>query len=377
MTDGATAAAIAESPVLVISCAGNAPYTAQAIDSPITVGRELSTQIRIDDERISGIHLVITLTANTWSLTDSYSTNGTFHAGKPVNRLDITDGLTIHLGNPDSGIPVTFTLAAGDVSGAGRPVLDATSACTAPRDVECPGSTESLSTGVSRVGANVTVRREELGLSIRHLADAAECDTSLITSLERGEAWPDEEVRSRLEQALLWPAGTLLTIRQGGEDPINTDTSTEVLSSTVRTAVFIDSLAVELAKIRGRIVRLPDVSSATFPDAAATHAAALRHLITDTTAARSAMNDAGLIFALSDLRRTYADLMTHAATSPHAPLSHRLFAARHAAQLTCDEVAAAAGVSAHEVIDAEDGATLPASTAQKLAAFAEALAERL
>ena len=96
-----------EPPALTITCGHAAPHTVLPDGAPITIGRELPAQIRIDDQRVSRTHLLVEFDGATWTATDTRSTNGTFVGGEPIDRLTITDGLTIHIGHED-GIPVTF-----------------------------------------------------------------------------------------------------------------------------------------------------------------------------------------------------------------------------------------------------------------------------
>ncbi|MBX9642398.1 MAG: hypothetical protein K2X97_22575, partial [Mycobacteriaceae bacterium] len=77
------------------------------------------------------------------------------------------------------------------------------------------------------------------------------------------------------------------------------------------------------------------------------------------SAARNAKGTPSVVLALSTVRRTYNDVMAQAAQSPNATLGQRLFQARHRAELTIDEAAAAAGLPPELLIDAEAERPLP------------------
>lgn len=59
------------------------------------------------------------------------------------------------------------------------------------------------------VGTCVAERRVELGLSQAALAKAASVDAKTLRSLERGERWPQDANRAKIERALGWRPGAL------------------------------------------------------------------------------------------------------------------------------------------------------------------------
>lgn len=67
----------------------------------------------------------------------------------------------------------------------------------------------------------VTQRRIELRLDAAELARAADVDPKTLASLEKGERWPRDKSRSRIEQALHWSTGSLSTIRAGGQPSVS------------------------------------------------------------------------------------------------------------------------------------------------------------
>ena len=67
------------------------------------IGRDSSADIPLDDQRVSWRHAVLRAENGTWILTDSGSTNGTFHNSERITRLPITRSLLIRCGNPGDG----------------------------------------------------------------------------------------------------------------------------------------------------------------------------------------------------------------------------------------------------------------------------------
>ncbi len=336
-----------EPPALTITCGHAAPHTVSPGDAPITIGRELPAQIRIDDQRVSRTHLLVEFDGATWTATDTRSTNGTFVGGEPIDRLTITDGLTIHIGDED-GIPVTFAFWGGSDDGSDDD--DDTAHLTDP--------------GVARAGAAAAARREELGFSQRKLSDDKVIGQSNLVAFERGRRWPRDSTRAKLEQALNWAPGTLTRIRYGAAIP--EDDSTEVISDSVRVAVLLDALELALNGIKARVPKLPTLTSGTFAAEAGVLLAELRRV--QAAAAEGARSATGseIALLLSDVRRTYNELTILAARAPDAPLSQRLYAARHHAELTVEETANASAVDAKTVIDAEADRPIPPDAAAAL-----------
>ena len=353
-----------EPPALIITCGPAAPHTVLPEGAPITIGRELPAQIRIDDQRVSRTHLLVEFDGATWTATDTRSTNGTFVGGEPIDRLTITDGLTIHIGHED-GIPVTF--AHWDIGETDRVIPTST---VAPRgddgsdDEDDDDTSHVTDPGVARAGVAAAARREELGFSQRKLSDDKVIGQSNLVAFERGRRWPRDSTRAKLEQALNWAPGTLTRIRYGAAVP--EDESTEVISDSVRVAVLLDALELALNGIKARVTKLPSISTPDFAAEAAVLLAELRRV--QVAAAEAARSSTGpeIALLLSDVRRTYNDLTILAARAPGAPLSQRLYAARHHAELTIEETANASAVDATTVIDAEADRPIPPDAAAAL-----------
>src|SRR5690242_5557140 len=85
----------------------------------VVVGRDLRADMRITHPLISRAHLLLRFDQGRWLAIDNGSLNGTYVNGRRVPVVDIHDGQTINIGNPD-GPQLAFEV--GHHSGmAGRP----------------------------------------------------------------------------------------------------------------------------------------------------------------------------------------------------------------------------------------------------------------
>lgn len=85
-------------PRLAINVEGR-DYNIQPHDGAVTIGRELPSQIRVNDPRISRTHIRIEPVGDSWRLTDVESKNGTFVDGHRVASIPVDQALIVHLGN--------------------------------------------------------------------------------------------------------------------------------------------------------------------------------------------------------------------------------------------------------------------------------------
>ncbi|WP_197375879.1 FHA domain-containing protein [Mycolicibacterium baixiangningiae] len=338
-------------PALRIRC-GDVPYSIGPGDAPILIGRELPAQIRVDDPCISRIHARVDVSGGHWVVTDAGSTNGMFVDGRRVDSVDVYDTATVRLGHAE-GTAVTLT-------------VDDTAAGTA--------TTIDIDIGIARAGAAVADRREELGHTRRRLESDGIIDQQALADFEVGRLWPSEDVRARIEQFLKWPAGALAAVRAGSSAP--EDESTEILSDTVQTAVMVDAADIALGNVRARIENAPPQHDSGYDDYVTALLFDLRGLETMARNAGKTTHRPDAAVVLSDIRRTYNELMVRAAQAPGAPLSRRLYAARHTAELTVEETADAAGVSVDAVTDAESGRYVDPTESATLEALVRRLAAR-
>ena len=100
-------------PVLTVRCndiSAGAPRTF-APGADVVVGRDLRADVRIAHPLVSRAHVVLRFDparpGGRWTAIDNGSLNGMFVHGRRVPEVDITDGTTINLGNPD-GPPLSF-----------------------------------------------------------------------------------------------------------------------------------------------------------------------------------------------------------------------------------------------------------------------------
>ena len=342
-------------------------------DGPVFIGRELPAQLRIEDTRISRTHARIESVGALWVVVDQASTNGVFLNGDRVSTVNVTDGMTLHLGHAE-GIAVRFSFIdpdAGTMMATGVMAARTTDDTIAHPDSGPSRRDPQDGLDTARAGEAVTARREELGYSVRRLSDESGVSVEELEDLERGGSWPPATTREKIERALRWPSGTIPFVARGGEAPEDDDTGT--LSDSVQLEVMLDYAKIALDGMAARIAALPPASDPDFGTQVAEILAQLRRLhVTTANAARSAAA-LEILLALSDVRRTYSDLMCRAATGPTATLGQRLYAARHQALLSVEETAAAAGID----IDAVNAVEAERAVSPEVSAALESVLLRL
>ncbi|MFN8073352.1 MAG: ATP-binding cassette domain-containing protein [Mycobacterium sp.] len=97
----------------------NGPPRTFAAGHDVVVGRDLRADIRIAHPLVSRAHLVLRFDRGRWVAVDNGSLNGMYLNGRRVQEVDVTDGMTVNVGNPD-GPPLTLALGRHDGT-AGRP----------------------------------------------------------------------------------------------------------------------------------------------------------------------------------------------------------------------------------------------------------------
>ena len=102
----------------------NGPPRTFAAGHDVVVGRDLRADIRIAHPLVSRAHLVLRFDpsksgGSRWVAVDNGSLNGMYVNGRRVQEVDVTDGMTVNVGNPD-GPPLTLALGRHDGT-AGRP----------------------------------------------------------------------------------------------------------------------------------------------------------------------------------------------------------------------------------------------------------------
>lgn len=125
-----------------------------------------------------------------------------------------------------------------------------------------------------RAGRYVAARRGALGMTQEELAKAAEVDGKTIWSLEKGERWPIQRNRARIERALQWREGDLDVVASDGfpsSGPLPGDDPTGIIESARN-----DSDEVFYANAKAIIDRLPERERAVMEELLEDHLHALR-----------------------------------------------------------------------------------------------------
>ena len=92
-------------PALTVRHDGSARTFAAGND--VVIGRDLRADIRIAHPLTSRAHLLLRFDQGRWLAIDNGSLNGIYVNGQRVPVVDITDGLSLNIGNPD-GPRLTF-----------------------------------------------------------------------------------------------------------------------------------------------------------------------------------------------------------------------------------------------------------------------------
>jgi len=75
----------------------------------VVIGRDIQADVRIADPRISRAHLILRFDQGRWVAIDNGSLNGTYLNGYRMPVIDVHDGQSIHVGNPQ-GPRLTFAI---------------------------------------------------------------------------------------------------------------------------------------------------------------------------------------------------------------------------------------------------------------------------
>jgi transcriptional regulator with XRE-family HTH domain len=339
------------------------------------IGRDASAAVRIADDRISRWHVRLEPRHDGWQAIDT-STNGMFVDGVRRSSALIAGHTTIHLGDPE-GIPVTLTpsdpLESTFVFARGRGAPEADE----DEEVWEEGATDP---GVVRAGRAVSARRNELELTQRSLARDKVINAGTLIAFEKGRTWPRRGTLSKLEKVLGWAPGTIMRIRSGeltspgvavpapaAAPPAGPDDATEVFTDSIQAPMMAEAVEMAMHGVIASINELPDESSPDFTPRITSVLSNLRKLEKlAANAARGAQGTPSVILALSNVRRRYNQLMMRAAKSPSATLGQRLYEARHRAELSMEEAAAAAGLPPSLLDDVEGERPVPPEAAAAL-----------
>ena len=333
---------------------GNRTYVFDESQAPIVVGRDSGAHVRLDDEHVSATHLCLEYAAQGWAVRDC-STNGTFVNGSRQPHVPVRGTTTVHLGYPD-GVALTIT-----EDTALPPAADGSD------DDEITTVTEFTDPGVARAGAAVAARRKELDLAQRYLASNGIISAGSLIDFEKGRRWPRTATRAKLEEALGWPQGRIVSLRNQDIEP--DDEVTVRLSGADQAPLMAEVMEVALSNIAMTVESLPAPADPDFTARTTRVLADLRTLeASAAAAARTATGNSSMAKILGAVRKTYRELMLQAARAPGATLGQQLFAARHRSELSVEEFANAAGVPVEAIRAAEAEAALPPGTVAALTA---------
>jgi pSer/pThr/pTyr-binding forkhead associated (FHA) protein len=357
-------------PRLTISC-DLASRDAQASDSPILIGRDANSDLRINHPMISRTHVRVQTDADGhWTLADSGSRNGVFIDGLRRESAVIDNGMTIKLGDPTDGIEIRFTLAKIDRDGL-TDNLGTAQHKGQPADeqdgIDDDGTTDPA---IAAAGAAVRERRKELSISQRGWAARGIINASTLIQFEKGRSWPRASTQEKLEEELRWPRGTIERIRRSYWSSADPDGVTTTLTDTNGETVLVQAIVTGVDSIEAGIASLPSPNDPDFATRAASLSANLSQL--EKLAGKAALDPQTTpttALTLSKIRRLTGQLVALVAQSPTATLGQRLRAARRRADLTEAETAAAAQVPAESIEAIEAGENVPAEAAAKIAAF--------
>ncbi|WP_155771406.1 FHA domain-containing protein [Mycobacterium asiaticum] len=342
---------------------GDKVHTLDPHGGVAVIGRDSSAAVRLADERISRAHVRLEPGHDAWQAIDT-STNGMYLDGVRRSSVLITGPTTLHLGDPE-GIEVSLT-PAGTPAGPRDTSSDVTSVIDLPESDEDQWWDAEVDPGVARAGRAVANRRNELQITQRGLAKDKIINAGTLIAFEKGRSWPRRATLAKLEEALQWPPGTIARIRSGtpaapgvAAAPAG-DETTESLTDTVRAPLMAEAVELAMHSISAAMSLLGEPSDPNFTPRVTSILADLRKLENvAASAARNARGTPSIVLALSSVRRAYNDVMARAARSPHATLGQRLYGARHRAELSLEEAAAAAGLPASLLADAEAERPIP------------------
>jgi transcriptional regulator with XRE-family HTH domain len=276
--------------------------------------------------------------------------NGMFVNGIRKSAVIVNEDVTIHLGDPVEGPAVAFDLVAMPSGSEEATTVVRGSGALPGEDDE---DTALLDPGVVRAGAAAAARRRELDISQRSLAADGIINAGALIAFEKGRSWPRERTRTRLEEVLRWPPGTIAGLRRGGS--VEPEEKTEILPGSDEVPLIAQAVVTGLHALSGVIDELPPVDDPNFTPRATAVLADLRQLEgVASRATRISKVTPPLITALSAVRRRINDVALLSATAPGATLGQRLYAARRRANLTILETAQAAGVSEDTIVRIED-----------------------
>lgn len=329
----------------------------------MTIGRDPQATIPLDLPWLSRTHVRLHTEDGHWVAVDN-SRNGMFYSGDRVASVVIADGTSIRLGDPKTGLEITFSLGES-----AQPLNTDLATAVTGADEEAESLTQPTDPDVARAGAAVAARRRELDIPQRSLAREKVISGGALIAFEKGRAWPRASTRAKLEELLRWPPGTIDAIRQGVSAPEND--ATRVIRNTGSSGLIAQSITLALKGIDASITALPSPRSPTFIVRADAVLADLRELraVAEEAAATTPTPAAALAMALAGVRRRIEELMTMTADAPGASPGRKLYGARRRAGLTAEDVAITTRLPVSIVEAAEAGSAIPPAAQEAIASL--------
>lgn len=214
---------------------------------------------------------------------------------------------------------------------------------------------EPLDPAVGFAGAQLAAWRKKKGISQRQLMHEKVISHAALRAFEKGNSWPREHMRAKLEDRLGLPAGQIADWRyQHGipaRPPSAIPGSIDVMISALNVAVQGQVSAAQ---------NLPPSDDPQYWAILTERLHELHKLDTTVVAASRVAPTETVLTQLRNVRRTYDQLVRAAAAArPDAP-GPQLYLARTSAQMSITEAAEAAGVTA-ELISAVESCQVEAT----------------
>ncbi|MCG5431733.1 ATP-binding cassette domain-containing protein [Mycobacterium sp. MYCO198283] len=141
--------ATASPPALTVRYDGSHHTFAPGHD--VVIGRDLRADIRVAHPLVSRAHVTMRFAQGRWTAIDNGSLNGMFVDGRRVSTVDVRDGQSLTIGNPD-GPRLSFEVGRHQGS-AGRPPLQTTAVPAAARSGQLRPPQQPYSGPQQRYGA--------------------------------------------------------------------------------------------------------------------------------------------------------------------------------------------------------------------------------
>ena len=201
-----------------------------------------------------------------------------------------------------------------------------------------PGA--GIDQGVRFAGAQFAAWRKKKGVSQRQLMTEKVISHSALRAFEKGEAWPREQTRAKLEGRLGLPAGQIDDWRYQDGAPARPASaipaSIDVIASALEAAVQSQTSAAQ---------NLPAPDDPRYWETAVERLQDLHKLDATVVAASRVAPTEAVLTQLRNVRQTYDHLIRALAAARPDQYGPQLYLARTSTQMSIAEAAEAAGVA--------------------------------